>query len=192
MNAPRTPRTCRALLLTLGLALLVTLGAPPRAEAQLTFLSGMGYGALGGTIGLAATAGADCEGFVCIPEETVFATLGGLVIGSAVGASLGRRAERSVAAGGPADHLGAVAFGTVLGGAVTSMIVGTYILEKVDDRPGTILGDESQSAIILGATGAGLAMLYLRSRWGELKGGRAALGPALVGGELGVGGTLRF
>ena len=47
-------------------------------------------------------------------------------------------------------------------------------------------------ALALALVGAGLATLYLRSRWDELTGKTLEVTPAIVGGEAGLTARIRF
>jgi hypothetical protein len=182
-------RYCTGAALTLTLLVATTEGV----DGQLAFLSGLGYGAVGGTIGLLVTSGAECSGsqFICIPPAMIVGGIGGMVAGGALGTHLARSAEKSVERGEPAKNLGALAVGTVLGGTVLTMAVGSRILDR-DGREGTVLGSPGQTAAILAVAGGGLSVLYLRSRWDELSGKSVEVAPAVVGGEAGVTVRLRF
>lgn len=176
--------------MVLALALSSALAAPRGAEAQLGLLNGVGYGAAGTALGLLVTSGAECSGsgWICIPPEMVLGALGGLTVGAILGARLGSAAENQVARGEPVDNLGALAVGTVLGGAVISVGIGRQVLARDDGS--TFIGGPERSATVLALAGGSLAVLYLRARWGELR--AIEVTPAVVAGRPGVGARVRF
>ena len=173
---------------------LLALATPARAQSQVTLLNATGYGSLGFATGLALTAGAECSGFVCVPPEMVIASLAGGLTGIIVGAKIARRAEREMEAGEPVSHLGALSVGTVLGGGVLGLVAGGILIGETGDQfgEGTLFGSDEQTITIFGLAGAGLGVLLLRSRWGDMTGGTLEVRPAIVGGEAGVTARIRF
>ena len=177
-----------------GLVLILTLALAAPGNAQLGTLNAIGYGAAGATLGLLATSGAECTSSwweICIPTEMAIAGLGGLAAGMILGGKLGGSAEASVERGEPVNNLWAVTTGAALGGALLGVVVGLWLLDS-DPGSGTILGSDEQTTAILAVGGAGLATLYLWSRWDELTGKTLEVMPAIVGGEAGLTARIRF
>lgn len=170
--------------------------APADAYPQSSrFLNALGYGIVGGSLGLAATANATCTGeFICIPGEMVAATLGGTVLGLVLGANVASTANRTVAEGRPVSggRLAALSFGTVVGGATLGLLVGAVLTNPSGE--GTILGSDEQTLSILALAGGTLGVLQLRRNWGRLTGAVAVeVNPlATVHGRPGVVVRARF
>jgi len=160
-----TRASLRRAVLVIALALL----APPAAEAQASpSLTGLGYGVVGMVAGAALTAGASCDGFICIPEETVIAALVGAALGGIGGGALANSANRSVAQGRPVGgaELAALSIGTVLGGATLGALTSVLVLEGLGFPGGA---DEATVAAFTFA-GAGLGVLQLSRSWATLTG----------------------
>ncbi len=185
----RVSRSPASILLCLALALVPRPGA---AQASV-FLNAVGYGVSGATFGALATSNATCEGdFICIPTVTVFATLGGGVLGSIIGGAAASKANRQVAEGHAvgSGRLGAISVGTVLGGAMVGLIASSVLIKP--EGAGTILGSDEQTAAIFAIAGAGLAVLQLHRNWGRLTGAEVEARPAIVEGRPGVVAHIRF
>jgi len=160
-----TRASLRMAVLVIALALLT----PPAAEAQASpSLTGLGYGVVGLVAGAYLTAGATCEGFICIPEETLIAALVGAALGGIGGGALANSANRSVAQGRPVGggQLGALSFGTVLGGAALGALAGALVLNGFGS-PG---GNDEATVAAFTLAGAGLGVLQLSRSWTALTG----------------------
>jgi hypothetical protein len=165
---------------------IMLLALPNTLEAQAPrFLNVMGYGALGGAVGLAMTADAECSdpGWLCIPAQTVLATLGGALAGMITGNLIASSANRTVEEGQPASSgaMTALTVGSVLGGAAVGLVVGH------------MLGGGDQALAITGLAGAALGVVQISRRRKALTGGSMELRPVVGGkGRVGVNLTLRF
>ena len=188
-------------------AILVTVAVVPLAPGSVRaqssrVLNALGYGMLMGSLGLAATANATCEGadFICIPPQTVAATLGGAALGLALGARMSTAANRAVAEGRRVQgaHLAGLSVGTVLGGATLGLVAGALLVNPTGE--GTILGSDEQTLTLLALAGGTLGVLHLRRSWPRLTGATGAPDPtlfdvnpvALVHGRLGMTARIRF
>ena len=167
-----------------GLAIIaVVLGTPTKANAQLTLLNATGYGGIGFTAGVlagAAVGGTECDGYICISPAMAIGGLAGVVAGIVAGRKMALRAERNVRDGEAltGGHRAALAVGSVIGGAMLGGTVGGNV-----KREGAIIGM---------VAGAGLSVLYLRSRWGSFEGRPLQVRPAIVGGDAGVTARIYF
>ncbi len=182
--------TRNALVIAAAFAILTP--APARSQS-LGFLSGLGYATAGGAIGVAATANATCEGFLCIPDAMVAAMLAGVIGGAITGAAINSSAQRKIDSGKPlgGGHLAALSVGTVLGGATLGAIASGLIVNS--DGSGTFLGSDERTFAIMTAAGAGLGVIILRKHWGRLTGRGVQARPAILnGGRPGVVASIRF
>lgn len=176
--------------------LLLCLSAPTPSRAQASRgLNALGYGAVGAAVGVAATANASCEGsgFICIPPETVLATIGGGLVGTILGSRLASGANAAVDEGRPLSsaHVAGITVGTLLGGATLGAIVSIPFISP--DGEGTIFGSDEQTLGILMAAGAALGASHLWRHWGELTGGGLAVRPGIMpDGQPGVAARLRL
>lgn len=163
--------------MTLALLSVLLLATEARAQ-DWALIDMLGYSAGGAALGLAATVESDCSDFIC--GQTVFVTLGGLVLGGIGGAVLGSRANRAVDDGVPLSpaHRNAVAAGTVLAGA-TLGAAGSLLLINGEGE-GTFLGSDEQTFALLALGGAGLGALYVGGHWRELTGGDLEIRPTVL------------
>lgn len=163
-------------LATLTLVMSLCASAPVSSQSW-SRINTTGYGVAGAALGLAATAHVECTGFLCIPVETVAATLGGAVLGAIGGHILGSTADRAVEAGRPLSrlHLVGVGLGTILGGAA----MGGSLAILVSD------GDPSFVPMMTIGAAAGSVLLW--QRWDELRGSPVEVTPIVTGeGQFGL------
>ncbi len=173
-----------------GLAILVALalGTPATVAAQLTLLNATGFGTIGMTAGLVAGAvigGTECDGFICVPPAMAIGGVAGAVVGIASGGTMAGRANRMVRDGEAVTprHRVALAAGSVIGGAALGAMLGGIVAQG---------GRHEDAANIGMVAGAGVALLYLHSRWSAFKGQGVQIRPAIVGGEAGLTARIRF
>jgi hypothetical protein len=117
--------------------------------AQLIFLSGLGYGALGAAAGGWVTSGVECQGFMCIPSETVVTVLSVAALGGTLGVMAGRRAEAAVDRSDSVVHVWAVSLGAVLGGATVGLSAGALF---VGDGENTVVSKLRSSTVTMART----------------------------------------
>lgn len=178
------------------IAAAVTALAPMPARSQsVGLLNGIGYAALGGTLGIAATAGSGCSGSgLCIlPDGMIPAMLAGVVLGGIGGAAINSSAQRTISSGEPLSggQLAALSVGTVLGGAVLGMVAAGALING--DGTGTFLGSDERTAALMTAAGAGFGVFCLHRQWGKLTGRNVHVQPAVLNdGRPGVVASIRF
>jgi hypothetical protein len=165
---PRVPMRC-SIRLAAALAFILASLSPGDAHPQSSrLLNALGYGLVGGSIGLGATVYA-C-GAAC-PGEPLAATLGGSVFGLILGTHVASTADLTVAEGRPVGdaHLAALGFGTVVGGAALGLIAGIAGAGLIHDAgEGSSFGSHERTLAILALAGGTLGFLQLRRNWGRL------------------------
>lgn len=166
--------TAMKTLIAVPLMVMVALVAPASSRAQLGFLDAVGYGSAGLVAGAVATEGA-CDDLCLHPVA-----LGAAALGAILGGRIGRRAELSIQRGEAARRLPMVTMGAVLGSSALGLVFGAAVT------------DGSDATWAFGVAGAGLTVLYLHSRWGELTGSRLTVSPAMMNGQPGLAASIRF
>lgn len=166
-------------LATLTLVMSLCASAPVSSQSW-SRINSTGYGVAGAALGVAATAHVECTGFLCIPVETVAATLGGAVLGAIGGHILGSAADRAAEAGRPLSrlHLVGVGLGTILGGAAMGGAVAVMVSDVSDGDP---------SFVPMMTIGAAAGSVLLWQRWDELRGSPVEVTPIVTGeGQFGL------
>ena len=156
-------------------------GSPPSSRgAGWGIIDGIGYGGLGFGVAVAATWDMESDHFG--PPVTALMIIGAsTVAGTVLGAVMGSRAQRTVAAGRPLDgaHRVAVIAGGVMAGGTLGALTSAALIQG--EGEGTVLGSDEQTFTILVLVGTALSSLYVWRHREELTSGGIGLAPEVHG-----------
>jgi hypothetical protein len=192
----RPPQSTRAGC-SLFLLLLLGVSIPAAAQSNATsgssggakwgLIDGVGYGGLGFGLGVAATWNMESDNLVGPPGEALVIIGASTVAGTILGAIVGTRAQRTIAARRSLEgaHRIAVIGGAVTAGATLGALASVPLIKGQGE--GTALGSDEQTFTLLVLAGGALGALYVWKHRSEFSSRNINLAPEITGdGEYGL------